>query len=1807
MRINKRMRKIFIAFLAASVISVSTVPVGAVNINTGQDDTGSLIREEYIKGEAVICIRGSEREISEVTEQAAGGNSAVQNESKFLMDVSDAEDLILQEIPDAGGDIEEAAGNAKDSSVVLKLVRSDTLSTEELIELYSKKPEVLFAEPNYVYEPETTVPEDEDISPENSGSVSENDMTVSENKSTVSENKSTVSENKSTVSENSGTISENITEEPASATLGTPDLTAGQYAYGSGEGGMDVPDWNDAVRVNATGVVAVLDTGVDYHHEDLEDVMWDKGLDYPALTALGGGKYGINAGYDYYNGVYENKKDDPMDFFGHGTHCAGVIAAEWNDIGISGGANGAKIMALRHIVDDYGGSCSATSIMGFNYILTAKKAGVDVVAVNCSFGGAANARSLACCVEELGENGIVTCAASGNEGENTDTGSNSPSMFTGISQLISVNSNDGAGKSSGFSNYGIRTTHLYAPGTAIVSTYPTDLASAYPDKTISEPVKVSGKDVAVTFNHDPSSDDSPLKFDLHPGTITFGEGEMRIKNPEKVDRPYNNYLGKAFSVSVNLPKPEEGRHYYLVFSKKIVGSDFIWCFPVMANKRDGTTGVLGSELSNTFKDDPYSYEAFMIDEERFNIEDLRLDFYLYNPIVDQISDGFSAAIGEMWITDAAYPYAFEDGTSMATPAVAAQAAILAKAFPNDSAEKRAARILAGVKKDEDLKDRCITGGIANVGNSLNESKYTPVVNSIRADEDKIYIDGYFFGQSPDVTIKQGGNAWDSLSNLTVTNNDDGSGEITVSFPGNEMIRGEEVNVTVTNSGKTFARYLPLIDTRAKKTKDPNLYERIPLTDAAKKALSPAILINAVCLNGSVYYVYDSELVNERSSLRYQNGTFTETEDPVVCTGHIAKWNGMLVYSDSNSPGNIIFHDGNRIVKTKGFVPDGSEVPVSDGLKAVLDPPGEADRRFDLYYDGKDFILVRGMMIMNEKGEPTASISAVYRMDPYSCKGTFLGALKNVYDGVVITHEEKAGVPNTIYIIGRGADEDENEKEFVGEKFTVSPSFNSEVINTAAPRDIRFNPYEHWSGCGVKGGIFLVGAHNVSDSGNIRFIEADNYFYDYSNPEAGFQKRTEKISDVTVYHPMVTAYDNKVTFLTMDKDGFIMCTTDKETLPAYGEAIVCSHPRTGIRNVIPATCTKQGYSGETYCTECGHTVALGKATPIDPDNHSYDYKNGKVTKEATRYSYGEHTYCCIYNNAHTITVKDIPLLPSDDDTDYSDLADDTKDLSGNAAPVIEEGKDDRGNDTETVKIGGEEVSKKVKDPESGKEVIESKVWIAGLEKTYVYTGSAIKPAIHLYDGTRKLIENTDYTLSFKNNKEVGANAEIIVKFKGSYSSSGSKTASFEIIKAELGKDIIAYDTGTSNEKKYKKAVPSLAWAATGKTVSSKYFEFDYGDAAGGESIVTVTPKSNYSDRFDGKTTAKVKIIKDNNLLISNAKAAFDPKSYAYTGKEIVPAYTVTIGKEKLVKGTDYTETLYNNINPGKATVLIQAKPGNSKGYVGSRTASFKITGTRAINDNADITFDVSKSVPYAKGGAKASVVVKDGTKTLKEGRDYTLSYSKNKAVTTGETAEVKIKGKGSYKGSVTMKYAVTKQKLSALEGNMIIADQFTTKDKLKKPSVTITDLNGKKLSGSKDYTVGKPDDSDPGNTAESGVVRVTISAKEGGAYEGTVNASFRYMKPEANIGKAVVIKKIDDQTYTGYAVKLSNDDLKGVLKTGSKTLEPGKDFIIDKRSYRNNNKKGTAKVTVIGTGTAAGRKTISFKITARPVDYKGTLW
>ena len=139
-----------------------------------------------------------------------------------------------------------------------------------------------------------------------------------------------------------------------------------------------------------------------------------------------------------------------------------------------------------------------------------------------------------------------------------------------------------------------------------------------------------------------------------------------------------------------------------------------------------------------------------------------------------------------------------------------------------------------------------------------------------------------------------------------------------------------------------------------------------------------------------------------------------------------------------------------------------------------------------------------------------------------------------------------------------------------------------------------------------------------------------------------------------------------------------------------------------------------------------------------------------------------------------------------------------------------------------------------------------------------------------------------------------------------------------------------------------------------------------------------------------------------------------KSVKYTGKYITPVPTVVYNGVTLKKGTDYTVTYKNNKNAGTATITINGK----NTFNGSKSITFKIKGTSI--SKAKVT-GMKTSVAYTgKAITQNSLVVKVGTKTLKKGRDYTISYSSNKKV---GTAKLTIKGMGGYTGSLTKTFTI----------------------------------------------------------------------------------------------------------------------------------------------------------------------------------------
>lgn len=221
-------------------------------------------------------------------------------------------------------------------------------------------------------------------------------------------------------------------------------------------------------------VVAVLDSGVDYKHEDLEPNMWTRpaGMAPYHDNELGtiDDEYGFNA---------IDNASDPMDDNGHGTHCAGIIGAEGeNDIGIAGVNWKVRIMPLK-FMNAGGYGTTKDAIEAINYVIDRKKAGVNVRIISASWGSTQRSRALEAVIRTAYENDILFVAAAGNASVNNDRNPHYPSSYP-VPNVISVAALDRNDQLAKFSNYGVKSVAIAAPGVDILSTW---LGNAYEEKS----------------------------------------------------------------------------------------------------------------------------------------------------------------------------------------------------------------------------------------------------------------------------------------------------------------------------------------------------------------------------------------------------------------------------------------------------------------------------------------------------------------------------------------------------------------------------------------------------------------------------------------------------------------------------------------------------------------------------------------------------------------------------------------------------------------------------------------------------------------------------------------------------------------------------------------------------------------------------------------------------------------------------------------------------------------------------------------------------------------------------------------------------------------------------------------------------------------------------------------------------------------------------------------------------------------------------------------------------------------------------
>lgn len=429
-------------------------------------------------------------------------------------------------------------------------------------------------------------------------------------------------------------------------------------------------------------IVAVMDTGMDRLHPDLQPNLWVNPGEIPGngIDDEGDGRIDDLYGFDF-SANTSNTADTQYDGASHGTHVAGTIAAVGNNqLGVIGSNEQARLMILKVSPDGHAISAAA-EIAALQYAVLMKTRGENLVAINASFGGAAFSTTERDAIQAAGNAGIVFCCAAGNETANNDSVATYPANHR-LSNMIVVAATDQNDALATFSNYGATKVDLAAPGVNIYSTQPCTINSAL--------------QVGATFYSATGTSQSGTTAGI-TGTLV----DCGIGNPADFPPAVNN----------NIALIQRG---IILFSEKVANAMAAGAKAVVIyNNQSGSNGfTLNSDNVNWIpacgisQTDGLALKAAL--PKTATITSARQDNYLYL-----------------------------NGTSMATPQVCAAVSVAAMCFPEDTVAQRIQRILTNVDVKASLAGKVITSGRLNLQRIVDSD-----LNSLPDWWEKLYYNQY---------------------------------------------------------------------------------------------------------------------------------------------------------------------------------------------------------------------------------------------------------------------------------------------------------------------------------------------------------------------------------------------------------------------------------------------------------------------------------------------------------------------------------------------------------------------------------------------------------------------------------------------------------------------------------------------------------------------------------------------------------------------------------------------------------------------------------------------------------------------------------------------------------------------------------------------------------------------------------------------------------------------------------------------------------------------------------------------------------
>ena len=492
----------------------------------------------------------------------------------------------------------------------------------------------------------------------------------------------------------------------------------------------------------------------------------------------------------------------------------------------------------------------------------------------------------------------------------------------------------------------------------------------------------------------------------------------------------------------------------------------------------------------------------------------------------------------------------------------------------------------------------------------------------------------------------------------------------------------------------------------------------------------------------------------------------------------------------------------------------------------------------------------------------------------------------------------------------------------------------------------------------------------------------------------------------------------------------------------------------------------------------------------------------------------------------------------------------------------------------------------------------------------YSGNQIKPTVTVkLNGKTTLVANTDYTVEYANNVNVGKDATVTITGKGNYT--GTITKTFEITSISLAN----LKTAIESDPEWK---GTAGYAYTGKAIDPIKDAYGWQNAnavwmKGRDFSVTYVPQNTNAgdvkavitgiNNYAGQTTEVN--FKINPVNISKVKASLSDVTYSpdlsKKTNEIKAGLKVTYNDTELVEKQDFTIDSVS-INGKKVTLRLTG----IKNFTGTATVYADVTA-KDINNVTLPKIDAQKYTGYAitasikpEGLELASngktlaekLALKDGDTTLNGSDYYIINIENNTKV---GTATINLGGKGNYTGKVSLSFPIVDQELngtivdSTNKNSTLLKDvkyRYAAASTIKGITYTglmVMDENGNDITDKCDITYS--------DNKAVGTATITATGKDGFKF----NAVNTFRITPAELSGTLTLKE-SSFDYTGEEIK---PEYTFTAKDGDYTLVEGTDYKVE---YENNvnagnsssTKKPTVKVT--GLGNYAGTTVVGKEIT-----------